>query len=162
MKIDHYEFEAKWTTDCGGKQDFDFPVVEVSVRYWPDFNAQPTILIGEEKLVHHEGYINGGSELETKRLVEEWVREQISIIIQKLTNSETPLNKVNKSRKVYAHLERSKQGNYMLQKSEGVTDIGKFTFYIDALNYASTLGWNLVQTNILEDGRSIHIVVKEL
>ncbi|MGG4438205.1 hypothetical protein AAXE64_27020 [Priestia megaterium] len=162
MKIDHYEFEAKWTTDCGGKQDFDFPVVEVHVRYWPDFAAQPTILIGEEKFVEYEGYINGGSEYETKRLVEEWVREQISIIIQKLTNSETPLNKVNKLRKEYAHLERSKQGNYILQTSEKVIDIGKFTFYIDALNYASTLGWDLVQTNILEDGRSIHIVVKEL
>ena len=30
---------SKWTFDCCGKQDLDFPIIDANTRYWPDFSA---------------------------------------------------------------------------------------------------------------------------
>lgn len=31
---------SKWTRDCCGKQDLDFPIIDANTRYWPDFSAE--------------------------------------------------------------------------------------------------------------------------
>jgi hypothetical protein len=87
MKINGIEFEqTEWTTDCGGKQDFDFPVLGVSTRYWQDYTARPHIYLGDKILVElpKGEYIKGESEAECKMKVESWVKENLSKIIEKI------------------------------------------------------------------------------
>jgi hypothetical protein len=87
MEVYGVNFEgAFWTTDCAGKQDFDFNILSVSTRYWPDHTARPQILLGDRVLVQlpKQEYIEGTTELECKQKVEQWVREKISIIMTQL------------------------------------------------------------------------------
>lgn len=87
MKISNIEFkEAVWTPDVAGKQDFDFPVLSVSTRYWRDHTARPSIWIGNEPFIElPKGvYIQGESEEECKLKVEEWLKENLSKIISKI------------------------------------------------------------------------------
>lgn len=87
MKVDKYEFETEWEYDIQDKWDFDFNVLRVSTRYWGrDNTAKPSIMLGEEKLVTYDGYIKGKDEQETRKLAEKWIKEQLEIIIRKLTN----------------------------------------------------------------------------
>jgi hypothetical protein len=87
MKINGIEFEdAIWTSDCGGKQDFDFSVLSVSTRYWADFTARPSIFLGDKIIVElpKGEYIKGETEIECKNNVEIWVKEKLTEIINKI------------------------------------------------------------------------------
>ena len=35
---------ARWTTDCQGKEDLDFPLISCFTRYWPDHSAMCEIV----------------------------------------------------------------------------------------------------------------------
>lgn len=35
MSEQELELGAEWTDDCGGKKDFDAPIISLSTRYWP-------------------------------------------------------------------------------------------------------------------------------
>jgi len=92
MNIDNIEFESfefgevQWTKDCQGKQDFDFPVVYVSTRYYPDHTAKPSIYLGDKLIagLPDGECITGETETECKYKAEEWIRREVSKIMQKL------------------------------------------------------------------------------
>lgn len=87
MEIKNIEFYTEWTNDCSGKQDFDFPVLRVSTRYWPDHTAKPSILLGREYVLAElpdKQYIEGRTEAECKQKVEEWVKKEITKILDKI------------------------------------------------------------------------------
>lgn len=44
MKVKDITINAKWTRDCCGKQDLDFPIIDAYTRYWPDFSAKCEIV----------------------------------------------------------------------------------------------------------------------
>lgn len=84
MRINEIEFETEWTSDCQGKQDFDFNVLTVSTRYWPDNTAKPAIYLGEKVLVKPEEYICGETETECKYKTEQWIKENLSKLLEKI------------------------------------------------------------------------------
>lgn len=86
MIINNIEFDTWWSMDCGGKQDFDFGVLKVSTRYWPDFTAKPAILLGNKEIyfLPANEYIRGDSEVECKYLTEMWIKEKLTEVINKL------------------------------------------------------------------------------
>lgn len=86
MKIEGISFEAEWTNDCCGKQDLDFPVVNVSTRYWPDYTAKPSIYLGEKVLYElpAEIYIEGQTEAECKYKTEQWIKEKLTELIKRI------------------------------------------------------------------------------
>jgi len=83
MKISNAEFDAKWTLDCQGKQDFDFPVLSVSCRYYPDYTVIASIYLGKEELLD-SGWIKGETETECKYKAEEWVKQNLTALIARI------------------------------------------------------------------------------
>ena len=84
MKINGIEFECAWTLDCQQKQDFDFPIINVSTRYWPDHTAMPSIYIGDVLggfELKPETYITGNSETECKYNTEQWIKAEVKKIL---------------------------------------------------------------------------------
>lgn len=79
------ECKAYWTNDCGAKQDLDFNVLRVEVRYWDDFTARPTIYLGKKKIrqLPDRVYIEGNSEKECKQETEKWINRNLSELIVK-------------------------------------------------------------------------------
>lgn len=90
MKILNIDFDAEWKPDCSGKYDFDFPVVRVSTRYWPDNTAKVTIYLGNETLISHEGYIHGYSEIDCKNNVEMYIKRKVEEIIKRIMFKNIP------------------------------------------------------------------------
>lgn len=89
MIIKGVEFETEWTTDCGGKQSFDFPVVEISTRYWPDHTSMPSVCIGGAFFgieIKPDDYISGKTESECKYKTEQWIEKEVGKIISVLKN----------------------------------------------------------------------------
>lgn len=89
MNICGIEFDTCWMHDCSGKMDFDFPVVRVSSRFWPDNTAKCTIYLGNDVvLAQSDGYISGDTPEECKYKVEQFVRQEVSKIITSLHANE--------------------------------------------------------------------------
>lgn len=87
IKFRNFEFEeVEWTLDCCGKQDFDFPVAYVETRYWPDHTAKPSIFLGNKVIAElPDGkYITGETEKECKDNVEQWIKQELCKIIDKI------------------------------------------------------------------------------
>ena len=93
---------SRWTTDCCGKQDLDFPILECKTRYWPDNSAICSfIFLGnfvknstvdencyvdssfEPIEVLSSNYIYGSSEEDVKSKVKEWYNKNILVAIEK-------------------------------------------------------------------------------
>ena len=97
MIIGAHEFDALWTKDAQDKQDLDFPVIQICTRFYGrDNTAKPSIWIGETQLVEHQGYIDGGSEAETKRLTEQWIRKQVLRITNAVEQIFEPVAEIRK------------------------------------------------------------------
>jgi len=97
--------EILWTNDCGGKKNYDGPLVSVSSRFWPQgggfliFNngqfednetrphikpsANSTIYIGEKEVVSMD--FEAETEKEVMDSVESWVQEQFEKIVSTLS-----------------------------------------------------------------------------
>ena len=96
MKIGGIDFEdAVWKPDCQGKWDFDFPLVRVSSRYWPDFTATSSIMFGDKEIIHTDDYIRGESEAEVKFKVEQWVNEHAKVVIEHVMSALSSEGKSN-------------------------------------------------------------------
>jgi hypothetical protein len=93
---------AKWTQDCGGKQDYDGPLIDISTRYWPATggflvlrggvfvdppltrpSAHSAILLrygtptgGANYVTLREAKFEEDTEDAVKQAVEAWVRQQ--------------------------------------------------------------------------------------
>lgn len=89
--------KKKWTLDCCGKQNLDMPVLSISTRYWPDFTAQPSFLLGNtgiyddddgdcKVLLEAKDYIKGESEEDCKTKVKQWYIDNLKTVIEKLLN----------------------------------------------------------------------------
>lgn len=68
---------AKWTNDCQGKQDLDFPIIQAYTRYYPDNSAFCEIVMcpdegGEGVILCESGLLNGRSEIDIKENVKAW------------------------------------------------------------------------------------------
>lgn len=99
---------AEWTHDCGGKQDYDADLVQLSTRYWPrgggflvlnngvleGNDARPeikpaataSILIQGKRWISAD--FEGETESEVKAHVEKWASEQWVRIVAALSNIE--------------------------------------------------------------------------
>ena len=90
IEFDALKTPAIWTSDCQWKQDFDWDLVKVNTRYYPDYTAYSTIdihhwIITEEDtewsyLTLTEKKFSSDSELEVKKQVEEWVQNEFAKI----------------------------------------------------------------------------------
>lgn len=84
---------ARWTSDVGGKQDFDGPLLSISTRYWPGWkssdnrpSAHASLLIDyggmdaegnpRESTTLSEAEFSGDTELEVRAQVEDWVSKR--------------------------------------------------------------------------------------
>jgi len=85
---------ARWTRDCGGKQDYDGGLLSVSTRYWPDNTAHSSIILnlgsaqdgdggGDYRIWADENF-KAPTETAVKIQVELWVQKQMHTIIRKL------------------------------------------------------------------------------
>ena len=89
---------ARWTSDCCGKQDFDFEIIHADTRYWPDLTALCTFFLCPGKYYPKDGgfieeydavklvesdYIRGDSEEEVKLNVRKWYNEHIIEALEK-------------------------------------------------------------------------------
>ena len=92
---------SKWTRDCCGKQDLDFPIIDANTRYWPDFSASCEIVFlnnfcasapSSENYVETDfkpivleesGFIYGESEEDVKEKVKKWYNEHIVSAVEK-------------------------------------------------------------------------------
>lgn len=69
---------AKWTNDCQGKQDLDFPIIQAYTRYYPDFTAICTIVMcpdeygGDGVELCDSGIISGTDDTDIKKKVRVW------------------------------------------------------------------------------------------
>jgi hypothetical protein len=110
------KLDARWTNDCGGKQDFDGPILSLSTRYWPgpeggsgmvvtadagrttiaDLPYGPWPSATAEILLHHgdeesitlrEESFEAATEQEVKAMVEAWADSQFNDILAKLGRS---------------------------------------------------------------------------
>jgi len=86
MKIKNYEFtDAEWKKDiCGGRYDFDFGVINVSCRYWPNNTVDVCVMIGDLEKTLYEDELEGNSLDDCKNKAELWVKEKVEIIINKI------------------------------------------------------------------------------
>lgn len=91
---------ARWTSDVGGKQDYDGRLLDISTRYWPAWkssngmpSARASILIrhGEPDEYGYGDYstwreqeFEAPTEAEVKVLVEAWVAEQFADVLRLL------------------------------------------------------------------------------
>lgn len=94
---------AAWTTDCGGKQDYDGEIISISTRYWPANRSSdnrpsahaaihlklgpvsvhwpgPYLADGEYR-VWREQHFAASTEAEVKHQVEAWVHTQVQEIV---------------------------------------------------------------------------------
>ena len=91
--------KKKWTPDCCGKQDLDLPILSISTRYWPDFTAEPSFILGNtgiyddepddgdyKVLLESKDYIKGESEEDCKTKVKQWYIDNLKTAIEKLLN----------------------------------------------------------------------------
>lgn len=87
--------EKLWTDDCSGKQDLDIPILSISTRYYPDFTAIPSFLLGDDDidsdidykiLFEPNDFIRGESEEDCKLKVKEWYISNLTNAIGKLLN----------------------------------------------------------------------------
>lgn len=87
--------KKKWTPDCFGKQNLDMPILSISTRYWTDFIAQPSFLLGNtgiyddndedyKVLLEPKDYIEGESEEDCKVKAKQWYMDNLKIAIEKL------------------------------------------------------------------------------
>lgn len=85
-----------WTKDCCGKQDLDMSILSISTRYYPDFTAMPSFLLGDagidsdidyKILLEPNDFIRGESEEECKLKVKEWYISNLKNAIEKLLNN---------------------------------------------------------------------------
>lgn len=94
MKILDMICEAEWIDDCFGKQDLDFPLLECSTRYYPDFTASPSFLCCTYKDgnkwdfirilgLHRHEYITGICEEDCKMKVKQWYKDNLVKAIKK-------------------------------------------------------------------------------
>lgn len=72
-----------WNPDCGGKADFDSPLIGLSCRYYPDNTAYAHILFYIEGTTNGS-YVTlasaefiGNTQTEVRAKVEEWARSKI-------------------------------------------------------------------------------------
>ena len=72
-----------WNPDCGGKADFDAPLIGLSCRYYPDNTAYAHILFYIEGTTNGS-YVTlasaefiGDTQTEVRAKVEEWARNKI-------------------------------------------------------------------------------------
>lgn len=94
--------QTEWTSDCGGKQDYDADLVQLSTRYWPrggghfTFNTVTRKFAGNETRpevkpsasagiwlqneVIAEADFEAETETEVKAAVEKWAQEQFDRI----------------------------------------------------------------------------------
>jgi hypothetical protein len=81
-----HKVNAEWTTDCGGKMDYDSDLLKLSTRYWPDHTAKAQIYINVKDDFHGIQLATQWFEGETKEdvqdQVEKWVNEQFNKIIR--------------------------------------------------------------------------------
>ena len=84
-----------WTKDGRGKQDLDIPILSISTRYYPDFTAMPSFLLGDTDvdsdidykiLLEPSDFIKGESEEDCKLKVKEWYVSNLENVIGKLLN----------------------------------------------------------------------------
>lgn len=89
--------KKKWTHDGCCKQDLDLPILSISTRYWSDFTAQPSFLLGNtgiyddddgdcKVLLEAKNYIEGESEEDCKVKVKQWYIDNLKTAIEKLLN----------------------------------------------------------------------------
>lgn len=50
MKVFNLINNAKWTLDCGVKQNLDFPILECSTRYYSDYTAVPSFICYDHEI----------------------------------------------------------------------------------------------------------------
>ena len=92
---------SKWTRDCCGKQDLDFPIIDANTRYWPDFSASCEIVFLNNfcaSAPRYEKYVEtdfnpitleeseiffGDSEEDVKEKVRIWYNEHIVSAMEK-------------------------------------------------------------------------------
>ena len=92
---------SKWTLDCSGKQNLDFPIIDANTRYYPDFSAVCEITFlsnfcafarqGEEYVesdfipivLEKSGLFFGESEEDVKQKVKDWYNSHIVSAIGK-------------------------------------------------------------------------------
>ena len=84
----------KWALDCGGKQDLDMPILQISTRYYPDFTAIPSFILCDDTidddysdyklLLAPKDYIRGISEEDCKIKVKQWYIENLRNAIEML------------------------------------------------------------------------------
>lgn len=84
---EHIVKNARWKPDLGGKQDFDFPLISSSCRYYDDNTAYVSILLyldGDNQgdyITLATTEVKGGTEAETKAAAETWLREQAAKVV---------------------------------------------------------------------------------
>lgn len=89
---------SKWTSDCCGKQNLDFPIINCDTRYYPDHSASCIIIFLYNFCYNDEDYVNsdikplelcksgllrGNSEMDIKQKVREWYNNNIIDAMEK-------------------------------------------------------------------------------
>lgn len=59
-----------WTTDCGGKKDYDPVIVRISSRVWRDGTYTQSVIVGGDTYVHNTGILEATSASEARAIVE--------------------------------------------------------------------------------------------
>lgn len=82
---------AEWSLDCHDKQNFDFNVLSVDTRYYPDFSAYSSIYLRLDKhgtgVNVREKQFKSDSESATKQLVEDWLKTHLAELLTRLTQA---------------------------------------------------------------------------
>ena len=93
---------SRWTSDCCGKQDLDFPIIDTNTRYWPDYSASCEIVfldnfcinakVEEDPYVESDykpvtlaesGIIYGKSEADVKEKIRQWYNDHVVEALEK-------------------------------------------------------------------------------
>jgi hypothetical protein len=98
---------ARWTSDCGGKQDYDGPLLSISTRYWPAWksadnrpSAHASIIVKHGLVTEDDEWgdystlaevdVQADAEAEVKAQVEAWVRTECARILTRLGVASLP------------------------------------------------------------------------
>lgn len=71
---------AEWTHDCNGKQDLDFPILQASTRYYPDYTAFVGFIVSDKDgdyryVLKNDEMIVGMSEEDCKQQCKQWYKD---------------------------------------------------------------------------------------
>lgn len=80
--LDSEEGESEgWTTDCGGKKDFDPVIVHISSRVYRDGTYIQTVIVGGDETISDTGILHANNATEARLIVEQEAEKHADRII---------------------------------------------------------------------------------